>query len=80
MGLFAAFAVLALLNTAVCYALYRLAAFFQQEHWEQSTIGGMPVVDLFFCSFSDIHYHQYDSCYCKYSGQTEKNGGSQSEA
>ena len=42
MGLFAAFAVLALLNTAVCYALYRLAAFFQQKHWEQSTIGGMP--------------------------------------
>ena len=39
MGLFAAFAVLALLNTAVCYTLYRLAAFFQQK---QSTIGGMP--------------------------------------
>lgn len=42
MGILEGFGILALINGAVCYGLYRLAASVQQKKWEQSDFGNMP--------------------------------------
>lgn len=42
MGMLEAFGILALIHAAVCYCLYRLAAYMQQKKWEQSDLGDMP--------------------------------------
>ena len=42
MAILEGFGILTLINGAVCYGLYRLAASVQQKKWEQSDFGNMP--------------------------------------